>query len=322
MPAPAPLPATATAAPGALLCPSVALGPGLREEAVAFTVAGERVCGQLILPAQPAPVALLFLHGWGGVRGGPHDLLTTLARTLGDTGVASLRFDFRGRGDSEGDGLAASLAGMAEDGLAAAALLQQRTGVKRLLLVGICSGGNVGIGMLDRLPSVSGLFLLSVYPFGDGDSFRRDAQRSAHFLREYTRKLLLGSTWRRLVRGEVDLAAVWRVLSRPLRRRFAKKSAAASATSVAVPSPSAPATPPASSPLDHLRTRKMPVQMLYGGADPDYAASLAYYQAFATRHHYPLTFTTLPGASHNFYSLAWKAELAERLQQFVKEQCP
>ena len=47
--------------------------------------------------------AVLFLHGWVGYRAGPHRLFVDLARKLCDDGFICLRFDFAGRGYSEGD---------------------------------------------------------------------------------------------------------------------------------------------------------------------------------------------------------------------------
>lgn len=289
------------------LTTAITLAGGWREEAVGIPVGGGELRGNLLLGPVPAGLAALLLPGWGGGRSGPHGLLTRLARELAAAGIPSLRFDFRGRGEASGDGQATTLDSMGEDALAAAACLRQRSGAKRLLLVGICSGGNVGIGILDRLDGVAGLFLLSVYPFSDGDSFGRGARRSAHFLRVYWQKLRRPETWRKFRRGEIDFATVGKVLLGPLCRHRAPAAA-----------PAAPATPG----QEHLRKllRERPsLYMIYGTADPDYRASRAYYGDFAERHRYAARFLDLPGANHNFYSEAWKGRLAAELAAFAKE---
>lgn len=48
-------------------------------------------------------VAIIMLHGWGGYRTGPHDMLVKLARELVHDGYDCFRFDFRGKGYSQGD---------------------------------------------------------------------------------------------------------------------------------------------------------------------------------------------------------------------------
>lgn len=51
----------------------------------------------------PAQGLMVMLHGGpGGQKDGPEDLYSTLAKILGTRGIASLRFDFRGVGESGG----------------------------------------------------------------------------------------------------------------------------------------------------------------------------------------------------------------------------
>lgn len=88
----------------------------MQEEAVTFTNdRGERLAGTLLWPAQQqgadAAAAAGSTHG-GGVpcvllahgymSGRSSELLVRLATALGREGIASLRWDFSGNGDSEG----------------------------------------------------------------------------------------------------------------------------------------------------------------------------------------------------------------------------
>lgn len=293
----------------------IPVADGVRERAVGVRNGAQTLRGNLILPpaASRADTGVLFIHGWGGVRSGPHNLLTAQARALGRAGYASLRFDLGGRGESVGDAPAADLAGMAEDALRAAAVLKESAGVDRLVLVGICSGGNVAIGILDRLPEAAGLFLMSVYPFGDADSFTRDARRSMHYLQEYWRKLWLRSTWRRLFHGEVDVRAVVRIALGPLWRRVRPKptadNAADNGRQAGLPA----------SPLHNLLLQRPRVCLVYGGRDPEYTTSYKYYEAFEHEHKLGLQITSIAEANHNFYSIAWKREIETILMNFVKE---
>ena len=101
----------------ARLEPRLDLAPDVIEEVVTLTVGGALVCGNLALPAEPCPTGVVLVHGWSGYRSGPHGILTFLGRELAAAGYATLRFDFRGRGESEGDGLQSTLVTMADDQL-------------------------------------------------------------------------------------------------------------------------------------------------------------------------------------------------------------
>ncbi len=285
----------------------VELGQGAREEAVTVESHGRTLHGNAILVNDESRHGVLFIHGYGGVRSGPHNLLTYMARELGRVSIPSIRFDLTGRGESDGVPPESSLAHMAEDALSAAAYLKSAANLNTVTIVGICSGGNVGIGILDRLPECNGLYLISVYPFGDADSFARDAKRSVAILKEYWRKLWLPTTWRKLGRGDVQVKVIAGVLLKPLRRFSARSKA----------KPKEPSS--SGHPLDNLTSRSLRVRMVYGSADPEYALSMEYYQRFSDEKHVPLDVVTVPGANHNFYSMEWKQRLSNELKTFIKE---
>ena len=79
------------------------------ESDISFSNMDETVIGTLALPdgAGPFPIALL-LHGFTGTRhelpvvGTEDSMFSRAARWLGERGVASLRIDFRGSGESDG----------------------------------------------------------------------------------------------------------------------------------------------------------------------------------------------------------------------------
>ncbi len=325
-----------------VLEPRLDLGQGVVEEAVGFLVEGTLVAGTLALPAGDAALGVVIAHGWSGYRSGPHGLLTFLARRLAGAGYPTLRFDFRGRGESGGEGLQTSLVSMADDLVSASEWMAARCRVKGLVYLGLCSGGNVAIGALKRLPRARGLVLLSVYPFSDGDAFSRDVHRTWHYAGVYLRKALRGETWSRLVRGDVHVGQVLNVLFGHFLRRGRnrrKEEGASCAASPGAPGPAATAavsraaapgrTAKAASaesrlqgkepPRRHLAnlTPDLPALMVYGTADPDAPAARRYFGDYAREHGLPIEFVDIPDASHNFPSLAWKARVADLAVEFV-----
>lgn len=310
-----------------------ALAGGGREEALSFSVQGSCLRGVL---ARPEPggksLGIVFVHGWSGNRSGPQGLLTHLARQFSAAGYPSFRFDFRGRGESEGDGLSASLPTMAEDLVGAAAAFRAATGLDRLVYFGLCSGGNVTIGTLPNL-SASGLILLSVYPFSDGDAFGRDVHRTFHYLHVYWRKATQGSTWRRLFRGDVSIKGVCNVLfghflnrgrnrrkeegeAKPDETAAPKRALGKTAKSAAVESRSQGGE----APKKHLAKLRadLPALMIYGTADPDAPAAQAYFGDYVREHGLPVELVEIAGANHNFSSAAWTEQVTQRAVAFLQ----
>lgn len=75
----------------------------MTEAAVAFDCEGSTLVGILTQPAVPSRKGVLFLTGGLEYRAGSHRLFVQMSRALAASGIASLRFDYRGLGDSEGD---------------------------------------------------------------------------------------------------------------------------------------------------------------------------------------------------------------------------
>jgi dipeptidyl aminopeptidase/acylaminoacyl peptidase len=123
-----------------------------REEVVRFEVNGQSVVGTLTLPesGEPAPVVLM-LFGFLGHRGewaiegteeGPY---SRAARLWADRGIASLRIDYRGSGESEGNFADATVSSEAADGIGAIQFIKAdpRLDADRLAVLGWSLGGPV-----------------------------------------------------------------------------------------------------------------------------------------------------------------------------------
>lgn len=114
-----------------------------------FSVDGQRLYGMLHTPDAQAPAAgwpsVVMLHGFTGNRTESHRNFVLFARYLAGRGVAALRFDFRGSGDSQGDFSEMTALREVEDAVAAAAYLRRQPGLdpERVMLLGFSMGGMV-----------------------------------------------------------------------------------------------------------------------------------------------------------------------------------
>ncbi|WP_019119965.1 alpha/beta hydrolase family protein [Brevibacillus massiliensis] len=124
---------------------------------------GQKMIGVLHLPdASAAGPAVVFAHGFLGVKSAPHRLFVKMARALTRQGIACLRFDYIGSGDSEGDFSEVTITGEVNDLIDAishmAVLKEYR--VQELGLIGYSLGGCVASLAAPAAPiPVTGLVL-------------------------------------------------------------------------------------------------------------------------------------------------------------------
>jgi len=119
--------------------------------------------GMLHLPKRDGPVsAVLFLHGFTGDRNEKNWLFVKLARRLATEGIAALRFDFRGSGESEGAFSEMTFDGEVSDAHAAFAWLREHPDIDaaRISVLGFSLGGAVAAYLAAQAP-VSALAMIS-----------------------------------------------------------------------------------------------------------------------------------------------------------------
>jgi dipeptidyl aminopeptidase/acylaminoacyl peptidase len=123
-------------------------------KAVAFENEGQTIRGAVHLPAGAAGrcPAVLMCHGLTGQRIEAHRLFVKASRALAAAGIASLRFDFLGSGESDGDFRQMTVTGELADALVAADYLARRRRVDRgrLGILGLSLGGMVTALVLGR----------------------------------------------------------------------------------------------------------------------------------------------------------------------------
>lgn len=142
------------------------------ERIVNFQNEGMNIVGSLVIPktAKKCPV-VIFFNGYAGDR---KELLVTgtdeyiwerLSRILAEQGLASLRIDFRGSGDSDGDFTMTTFSTQISDGMAAVKFirrnLRQLVNHRKIGIIGFSQGGLVGACTTARASGVSSLCLWS-----------------------------------------------------------------------------------------------------------------------------------------------------------------
>jgi len=280
------------------------------EKFASFQNEGSTLHGMLHIPdgfrGGPGSVGVLFLHGWSGNRRGPHDILVAAARGYCDGGFPCFRFDFRGRGDSEGDMDEANLATMIADTEVAVQRFCEWANLSAVVLAGICSGGEVAIGAAPLCPTVKAQMLWSAPTVGVDRSRARRATQ-LHNLGEYARKLFRLSTWQKALAGGLNL---------PMIRRALSGKGGAGET----PADGEKGTPELDIPWRRrFLAFRGPILFVYGSGDPTAGEAAEYYRRLSAKGKLAADFHLVDGANHSFYSLPWKAELIDATLGWLRE---
>ncbi|CAN5907799.1 hypothetical protein BH11PSE13_BH11PSE13_33160 [soil metagenome] len=124
--------------------------------------------GMISTPAegQVEPVACIFYNMGGNHRVGPRRINVKLARQLAQAGVSSIRFDLAGLGDSgPATGSKTFMAQAILDVQAAMDQVQESLGIRRFILMGLCSGAPSSLEATVIDPRVVGLLQFDGYAF-------------------------------------------------------------------------------------------------------------------------------------------------------------
>lgn len=134
-----------------------------REWAI-FENHGQKLFGMIHRPLISGPVpAVVMCHGFAGNKVGRHRIYVQLAQSLAKAGIASLRFDFRGSGDSEGEFADMTIEEEVSDAMQALDFLRKDRQVdsSRIGLLGNSFGGAIAVLAAHRDQNVRSLVLLA-----------------------------------------------------------------------------------------------------------------------------------------------------------------
>ena len=129
------------------------------ENPVVFQSQRQAVVGMLHLPERRKGrvPAVVMMHGFTGTKVESHRMFVKMARILCGAGIAVLRFDFRGSGDSAGNFSSMTISGEIQDARAAMRFMRARKEVDpgRVGVLGLSMGGMVAallMGEDQRIP--------------------------------------------------------------------------------------------------------------------------------------------------------------------------
>lgn len=136
---------------------------------------GQQIFGVLHRPTScDYPPVVVILHGFASSKLGSNRCYVSLAESLAQRGIAALRFDFRGSGDSEGALSNITLEDLISDANAVLEKLPfiERIDVNRIALFGSSLGGAIAILAAERFKKIRAMALWA--PVASGELWFRD----------------------------------------------------------------------------------------------------------------------------------------------------
>ena len=281
------------------------------EEALAFDCEGKSLLGILSGAGRPAGRGVLIVVGGPQYRVGSNRQFTLLARHLAERGVPTLRFDYRGMGDSDGDVRSFERVG-ADIRSAIDKFFSSIPGLKDVVIWGLCDAASAALFYAHQDARVSGVVLLNPWVRTQQGLAR---VRLRHY---YVRRLFQASLWQKVARGEFNIrgaaAALGRIVSDAMGRGPSSDKIAES--------------PASESPLpvrmEHaLRRFQGRVLLILSGNDltaqefKDVVAASSRWQRLLSGDR--ITRYDLPEANHTFARREWRNQVARWTEAWVKD---
>lgn len=172
--------------------------PSWREQPVVFECGGDSLIGIIDHPEQPIETGVVIIVGGPQYRAGSHRQFTLLARQLAEQGIASIRFDYRGMGDSEGD--MRNFEDIDADIKAAIdSLMTHVPEIEQVALWGLCDAASAALYYGHTDPRIKGMVLLNPWVHTEAGAARA---RLKHY---YIARLLSKAFWTKLLSGKVSI---------------------------------------------------------------------------------------------------------------------
>jgi len=280
------------------------------EKAVVFDCAGDSLIGVLSASAPHESRGVLIVVGGPQYRAGSNRQFTLLARDLAERSVPTLRFDYRGMGDSDGEVRTFDRVGV-DIRSAIDKFFSSIPGLKDVVIWGLCDAASAALFYAHQDARVSGVVLLNPWV--------RTQQGLArvHLRHYYVRRLFQASLWQKVARGEFN----FREAAAALGNIVADAMGRGPSSSAVEESPDSKS--PLPDRMEHaLRRFQGRVLLILSGNDltaqefKDVVARSSRWRRLLSRDR--ITRYDLPEANHTFARREWRDQVARWTAVWVK----
>lgn len=282
------------------------------EQPLVFDCEGSRLIGMITRPERPHHTGVVIVVGGPQYRAGSHRQFTLLARQLAEQGIASIRFDYRGMGDSEGD-MRNFEAIDADIRAAIDNLMTHVPEIKQVALWGLCDAASAALYYAHTDPRVKGLVLLNPWAHSEAGAARA---RIKHY---YLARLLSPSFWSKLLTGKVKLGSSLASLA-----DSARQASATQEINAVIPmDPRHGSQGYVERMLKGLQSYMGKVNIILSGNDltaQEFGALVQHdknWKTACTQRHNKMI--EIKAANHTFSTLGWRAQVERETAQWVDQ---
>ncbi len=188
------------------------------ERALTFQCEDASLLGIISAPVQPRDLGVIIVVGGPQYRVGSHRQFTLLARHLAKHGIPSLRFDYRGMGDSEGSRRDFEAIG-ADIRSAVDTFLMQLPELKQVALWGLCDAASAALFYARSDARVNRLVLLNPWVHTEQGAAK------AYMKQYYVRRIVDPDLWRKIRQGKFSYSGALKSFFSLIKARVSVKIA-------------------------------------------------------------------------------------------------
>ncbi len=183
----------------------------IEERTTVFGCGTDQLLGIISCPKRPLHRGVLIVVGGPQYRAGSHRQFTLLCRALAELGIAAMRFDCRGMGDSQGD--ARNFEGIRPDIDAAIGQFCIKVPeLSEIVIWGLCDAASAALMCAYRDTRISGLVMLNPW-VRTAEGYAKTQLKHYYWSRIKDREF-----WRKLATGKFAYAAAVRSFADALMR--------------------------------------------------------------------------------------------------------
>ncbi len=279
----------------------------IKEDAFTFSCNGSQLLGIIHKPEDYLRHGVLIVVGGPQYRAGSHRQFTLLSRYLAEKGIAAMRFDYRGMGDSEGE--ERSFEDIDSDiDAAISVFLERAEQLESVVIWGLCDAASAALFKAPEDSRISGLVLLNPW-------VRSESGAAKTYIKHYyLQRLFDRELWMKLIRGNFDFSSSMASLIDMIRQAFFKPAISGGVNKETIPFQQRM--------LDGFGAFTRPVLLILSG-NQDYVAdefrdltdTSAEWKSHLGRD--AITRIEFPQANHTFSRMQWRDQVAEQTAAWI-----
>ena len=259
---------------------------------------------------------VIFLHGFAGYRLGPHHLFVKTANALAKRGYSCLRFDFRGRGYSDGGKEDTNYKSMLSDLDIVIQSVKEKYSPSDIVLLGICSGARTALYYIKNgRHTINSLIELSSPYLWTSNQISTASSRTKSIISGYVQKAKNLDNWKRLVKGELNLPMIKKILHNSIFGYWI-------AIKESIPSKKKKIVKQQKKGQQPFLNFKGEVLLIHGEKDPETTVAMKQIHFLFKKHNINYQDLLIKNANHSFYSLNWEKEIIDKICDWLRKRFP